>query len=414
MTSGKIQSAIQLRQEKELPLINLSFADFTFYDSLLTRKKIRKAFANVFRYPYYYPTAKGESEALDAVCDYYKRQKREVDPGSLILTASVNQACLYLLRLFSSDGGEVLVPKPFSPAMDEVAAFLGQELKTYSLQSDNGWQIDLEDLAKKITTQTRAIFLMSPHLPTGAIQSEETLRKLLKLLKDKKIALIMDESLSDFVFNKTQFPVLAQLSANRQLVVTLQTLSNAFALPGLKLSWMQVSGPKTAAAELISRLEMLADTFLNLNQLSQTILPEVVRYSRRWRHRFQKVVEKNRDILVGKLSKAPRLQFHYPEGGFYALIEVLPPETQPAVTKTTESDAVIAPTSPESASPAPLEFTNSEDFSVQLLEKTGVYVHPGTYYGLQTGCYFMTCFLQNPSTLRKSLKKIVKFLKPPK
>lgn len=390
MTIGKIQQAIQKRREDGLPITNLSFADFTFYDTLLTRKKIRKAFANIFRYPYYYPTAKGEPEALHAICTYYKQQNQEVDPGSLLITGSISQSYLYLLRIFSADDGEILAPKPFSPALDEVGAFLDQEIKTFNLRADNGWQIDMEDLQKKITPKTRAIFLMSPHLPTGSMLSEESLRKTLKLLKGKKIALIMDESLADFIFNKATFPLVSQIGGNRHLIVTLQTLSNSFALPGLKLSWIQVSGPKTESEELLSSLELISDTFLNTNQLSQTILPEIVRYSRRWRRQFRKVVEKNRDILVGKLSKSPRLKFHFPEGGFYALIEVIPPSEHNATA-----------------------FVNSEDFAVQLVEKTGVYVHPGSYYG-QEGCFFMVCFLQDPSILRKSLKKIVKFLKPPR
>lgn len=399
MTIGKIQQAIQKRQEEQLPITNLSFADFTFYDSLLARKKIRKAFANIFRYPYYYPTAKGEPEALQAICTYYKQQYQEVDPGSLLITASLSQSYLYLLRIFSSDGGEILAPKPFSPALDEVAAFLGQEIKTFDLDPQNGWQIDLADLEKQITPKTRAIFLMSPHLPTGAVLQEEALQKIFKLLKGKNIALIMDESLSDFIFNKAKFPLASLLAGNRHLVVTLQTLSNSFALPGLKLSWIQVSGPKSQSEELLASLELISDTFLNVNQLSQTVLPEVVRYSRRWRRKLQKAVEKNRDILVGKLSKSLRLKFHFPEGGFYALIEVLPP------------GAEVTPTASESQPPV---FENGEDFAVSLLEKTGIYVHPGSYYGQEKGCYFMVCFLQEPSILRKSLKKIVKFLRPAK
>lgn len=399
MTISKIQQAIQSRQEAGLSITNLSFTDFTFYDSLLTRKKVRKAFANIFRYPYYYPTAKGEPEALQALCTYYKQKGREVLPASLMITASISESYLYLLRIFSSDNGEILAPKPFSPALDEVAAFLGQEIKTFALDPTNGWQIDLADLEKQITANTRAIFLMSPHLPTGSIVQEETFQKIFNLIKGKNIALIMDQSLSDFIFNQATFPLISEASANRNLVVTLQTIGNSFALPGLKLSWMHINGPKTQAEQLLSSLELISDTFLNVNQLSQTILPEVVRYSRHWRRKLQKAVEKNRDILVGKLSKSPRLKFHYPEGGFYALIEVLPPVEQ-------------VPPAPEGIKA--LSFENSEDFAVSLLEKTGVYVHPGSYYGQEKGCYFMACFLQEPAILRKSLKKIIKYLRPPK
>jgi len=404
MKPTRIQKAIAQRQEQGLPITNLSFADFTFYDTPLGNRKIQNSFINIFKYPYYYPAARGEQEALQAVSDYYRRLGQEVDPGSLMLTSSINQSYLYLLKIFSADSGEVIVPVPHSPSLNEVADFLGVALKEVPLSAEAGWQLDLEALESRLTGQTRAVFLMSPHLPTGAIQKAETLQKLLKLIKDKNITLVMDESLADFIYTEEKLPVITELSAAKQLVITLQSLTNSFALPGLKLSWLQVSGPAEKAENLLQSLEFLNDTFLTVNQLSQTVLPEIVRYSRKFRKKFQKTVEKNRHILVGKLSKSPRLKFHFPEGGFYAFVEVLPADSS-------------APESSNSSGKTPLKeqsFAGDEDFVVRLLEKTGIYVHPGNFYRQQNRCYFMICFLQAPGVLRTSLKKIIKFLKPSK
>ncbi len=418
MSISKIQQTIQQRQEAGLPITNLSFADYTFYDTPLLLKKVRRAFANVFRYPYYYPSARGEPEALEAVCEYYARLHRETTPENLLLTPSINHSSLYLLRLFFAAGGEVLAPCPYSPYLEEVRGFLGHELKTFPLLPAEGWQINLAALEKMITPKTRAIFLMSPHLPTGAIQKEETLRQLFKIIKGKKIAVIIDESQADFIFNKATLPVPAALADSRQLLVTLQTLSNSFALPGLKLSWIRVDGPAVPRNELLTSLELLSDTFLGVNQLTQGIMPELVRHTRRWRRKFRKTVEKNRDILVSKLGKSPRLRFHYPEGGLFAFVEVLPP-AKGAIQRVSKSlptdapaDAAVAPATPPGATSP--EFASAEDFSVALLEKTGVYVHPGHYYGQDSGNFFAVCFLQSPSTLRGSLRKIIKFLRPVK
>ncbi len=396
------------RQEEGLPIVNLSYADFTFYDTPLSRKKIQHAFINIFKYPYYYPTAKGELEALDAVAAYYKKKKREIDPESLILTSTINQSYLYLLKVFSSRKGEILVPTPCAPAMDEVACFLDIDLQSFALSAETNWQIDLEDLENSITKRTRAIVLMSPHLPTGAVQSEETIKGLLRIIKGRGIALIVDESLSDFIFNISTLPQIHELMDSRQLLVTLQTLNNSFALPGFKLSWMQVTGPKKRAEKLLQSLELLSDTFLNLNQFSQTILPEVVRYTKNWRKKFQKAVEKNRDILVGKLGKVKRLRFHYPEGGFYVFIEVLPPQNEESEGEANSGN------NKNTKHIIERKFEDDEDFVVSLLAETGVYTHPGYYYGQKKGSYFMICFLQSPKILRSSLKKIVRFLKPPK
>lgn len=393
----KIHDAILKRQESNLPIVNLSYADFTFYDSLLSRRKIQHAFINIFKYPYYYPTAKGEQETLDAISSYYKHAQREVDPESLLLTSTINQSLLYLFKVFSAGNGEILIPTPCSPSMDEVASFLNIDLHTFPLSPETDWQINIEELEKSITTKTKAIFLMSPHMPTGTVQNEETIKKLLRIIKGKGIALVIDESLSDFLYNDTAMPRIHEYADSKQIIVYLHTLSNTFALPGFKLSWIQINGPKERSAKLLQSLELLADSFLDINQLSQTILPEVIKYSKGWRKKFQKAVEKNRDILTGKLAKSARLRFHYPEGGFYAFIELIPPE------KKDNSDEFLEKT-----------FKNDEEFVVSLLEETGIYVHPGYYYGNKKGNYFMVCFLQSPKVLRTSLKKIVRFLKPQK
>ncbi len=391
MELNLIQSAIQKRQETGLPIVNLSFADFTFYGSLLTRNNIQKAFINIFKYPYYYPTAKGELEARQAISRYYRTLGQEVDPESLLITSSINQSYLYLLKIFSAEGGEILASSPHTPALDEVAGILDCQIATFPLNEKDGWQIDLDQLEKSINKNTKAIFLMSPHLPTGAIQKEETISRLAKMIKGKSIALVVDESFSDFIFNHAKLPVIPEIVGRDQLVISLQGLANSFALPGFKISWIQASGPDDQAQAFLQTLELLGDTFLNLNQLAQTVLPEVIKFSRRWRKKFQKTVERNRDILVSKLSKSPRLKFHFPEGGFYAFIEILDEQGK---TQTGED--------------------LDQKFVVELLEKTGVYLHPGHYYGKKSPCYAMICFLQEPRILRNSLKKIVKFLKPPK
>ncbi|MCC7431940.1 pyridoxal phosphate-dependent aminotransferase [Candidatus Peregrinibacteria bacterium] len=391
MPQNKIQLAIMERQAGDLPITNLSFADFTSYDTLLCRRKIQGSFANIFSYPYYYPTARGEEEARQAIAEYYAKKpkplRQEINPENLLLTSAVNQSLLYLFKIFSTEDSEILVANPHSPSLDEIAFFLDIKLKNFSLNPEENWQINLDNLESKITPKTRAIFIATPDLPTGAVQNESTLIKLLELAAKNKITLIVDESMSDFIYGETVYPSISNLQFPDQTVIFLNSLSNGFALPGFKLSWIRFSGNQEIIDDLIGSTEYLADTFLTLNQLSQTVLPELVKYSRKWRKNFVKSIEKNRQILVSKLKKSPQLKLHAPAGGFYSFIEV---QDWP-----NNSD----------------ENTASEDFVIALLQETGVYVHPGQYYGQKQGCYFMICFLQDQRTLRSSLKKINKFLK---
>lgn len=395
MPQNPIQLAISKRLKAKKSVINLSFADYTFYDSLLSNKKIQNSFVNIFKYPYYYPTAKGELAARQAISQYYKKFGQDISPEKILLTSSLNQSYLYLIKLFGTIGdseissrsaahsaGQILAPRPHTAAFDEVAGFLNQKIKYFNLDSTNGWQIDLDSLKESLTPKTRAIFLMSPHLPTGAVQGPETLSALFDLIKGKNIAVIIDESLSDFIFNKKEFPITESLSSGNQLIISLQTLSNSFALPGFKLSWLTFHGPDKAVQSLYQSVEYLADTFLTLNQLSQTVLPEIIKHTEKWRYKFARQVEKNYRLAARLLRKVPQLKFHKPDGGFYCLLEA-------TTGKKTDQDLVI-----------------------DLLKQTGVYLHPGHYYGLNPESnYLVLCFLQDPRVLTSSLKKVAKYFK---
>ncbi len=388
-TSSSMQSAIAKRQELGLKISNLSFADYTFFESPLLLRGVKQGFRKIFRKPYYYLEARGGLASRRAIAQYYQNQDQEIDPESLILTASINQSYLYLFRLFSTNGGQILVPSPGSASYREIASFLGIKLTNYHLSASDGWQINLADLESKITNRTRAIVLMSPHLPSGAVQSADTLRRLAQILQNKNIALIVDESLGDFIFTADPLPLVPVIMKRQQLVISLQSLSSTYALPGGKLAWMQVSGPAPQADKLAKNLECLADTFLSVNQFSQTILPDLVEHAGLWRRRLQRRLAKNQRLLCHLLGKSPRLRFHQPQGGFYLFVEVLDEAGQPLAAH--QSD---------------------QQFCLSLLKQTGIYVHPGSYYGLPNGCHFMICFMQNPRLLRRACKKILKFLGP--
>ena len=381
MLQNPIQLAISKRLKEKKAVVNLSFADYTFYDSLLANKKIQNSFVNIFKYPYYYPTAKGELTARQAISQYYKKFGQVINPENILLTSSLNQSYLYLIKLFGADG-QILAPRPHTPAFDEVAGFLNQKIKYFNLDPANSWQIDFDSLKKSITSKTRAIFLMSPHLPTGAVQSPDTLAALFNLIKAKNIAVIMDESLADFIFNKKEFPITESLSTASQLIISLQTLSNSFALPGFKLSWLTFYGQDKAVKPLYQAVEYLADTFLTLNQLSQTVLPEIIKNSINWRYKFAQQVEKNSRLATRLLRKVKHLKLHKPDGGFYCLLEA-------SSAQKTDQDLVL-----------------------DLLKQTGVYLHPGHYYGLKPESkYLVLCFLQDPRVLTSSLRKIAKYFK---
>ncbi len=393
MAINILQKALRDRKLANLPIINLSIADFTYPNSLFNKKKIQKAFNNIFKFPYYYPDAKGDIDARKAIQKYYLQNDQEVSLESLILTASISQSYLYLFKIFSTASKqkssntvktpEILVVRPCPPLIQEIAGFLNIQLKYFDLDQSNHWQINIKSLEKLINNNTQAIFLMSPNQPTGAIQTEETLNKLNKLLKGKNIPLIIDESLSEFIFDKEKLPIASTIFDPSQLIIFLQDLKYTFGLPGLKISWIQVSGPEKPAKIILKMLELLGDTFLSINQLSQTILPEIVEYSVNWRKNYLNIIKKNRKFIFNKLKKNQFIELYETKGGLFNLFKISLPDSK----------------------------LNDLQFATNLLQETGIYLHPGTYYGKSEGIYLVICYLQDPDNLYKGIKKLMKYLK---
>jgi len=360
-------------------VINLSAANSTFFESLLLTRKIQKAFPKVLSRPYYEANTKGYLTARQSIADFYQKIDITIDPENILLTSGTSESYLYLFRYFSQDGGEILFPRPSYPLFSEIAKLVNIELKYYNLNAQNSWKIDVEDLETKITPKTRAIVLISPNNPTGSMLSKANLQDVLALAKKHNIAIISDEVFSEFVYNNEEFPS-PLYEADNQLIFSLNGLSKTYALPGLKLSWILMKGPQKELQPIADQLELMIDALLSCNQFSQVLLPTILKEGGKWLKNYHARIEKNRLLTIDILSQCPNLEFHYPEGGFYIFPKVLN-------TKLTD-----------------------EEFCLDLLKKTGLYVHPGYFYDFPENCHFLLCFLQDPKILKKSLKKIVKYL----
>src|SRR5262249_33999660 len=159
---------------------------------------------------------------------------------------------------------EILVPSPCYPLFDSIAKLSGIQLHPYHLRERSRWEIDFEHLESAITSRTRAIILISPHNPTGAVASEEEVQKLADLATRRNLALIADEVFSPFLFglkglpsNRGQPPVrgLPRPAAQKApLVLTLNGISKMLALPGVKIGWMAVTGEPTLVAKTMRAL----------------------------------------------------------------------------------------------------------------------------------------------------------------
>lgn len=319
-------------------------------------------------------------EARQAIADYYGAAGAEVDPQNILLTSGSSESFLYLFNLLGPEGGNFLTPAPAYPLFDAIAEMAKVELRHYPLSEDRGWRIDLEALEALCDAETRGIFLISPHNPTGAVARPEEIEALGELCRRKNLALICDEVFAEFYFDAGDFPRPLALT-QAPLIFTLNGLSKMFALPGLKLSWIAVSGESHPVANAVDRLETFTDTFLSCHTPIQKALPAIFTEGAAFLAEYRAEVRRRRDLAMQILGSSKNIRVIEPRGGFYLTVEVLPP--------------------------FPLE---EEEFVLRLMEEEGVFVHPGYFYDYERGVHITISFLTEPATLKRGLEKTLKLI----
>ncbi|MBI3540809.1 MAG: pyridoxal phosphate-dependent aminotransferase [Deltaproteobacteria bacterium] len=342
-------------------------------------KILEKVYSRYFEEQGYEPHPKGLLEARQAIMTYYEKQNARVSSENIILTSGTSESFFYLFSILTKPGDNVLCPVPAYPLFDSIAQLTGTRLRHYSLREDASWSIDLKDLREKTDDRTRAILLISPNNPTGAVISAEEIQEIVDWANQKNIPLICDEVFSEFYFGKT-FPRPMSLAAPR-LCFTLNGISKMFALPGLKLSWIAVTGEEALVDAVLDSLETRADTFLSCHIPIQKALPHLFVEGEAFLKEYRDEVKRRRNLAVALLTQSPDIRCVSPQGGFYLTAEVTKKLPQA-----------------------------EEEFVIQLMREKGVFVHPGYFYDYERGTHLIISFLTGEAQLTESLRALTQFV----
>ena len=326
----------------------------------------------------YRPESKGLLSAREAVAAYHKDRGETVDPQNLVLTASTSEAYSFLFRLLANPEEEVLVPKPSYPLFEFLADLQDVKLAPYPLLYDHGWQVDMPGLEHALTHKSRAVVVVNPNNPTGSYISAEERGQLNEICKRTGMALIADEVFLDYAHDKGRRSSFA--TNTDALTFTMNGLSKISALPQMKLGWIAVSGPSTAAEDALARLEVVADTYLSVNTPVQLAAPILLEQRKSIQPQLMRRILDNLHELDRRLvanSSSSRLEV---EGGWYAVLRV--PATEP-----------------------------DEDLTIALIQNCGVFVHPGHFYDFGQDGYLVTSLITEAAVFREGLSRVLDFVK---
>jgi aspartate/methionine/tyrosine aminotransferase len=216
----------------------------------------------------YDPDPRGALPARRAVAAYLRDRGHAVPEERILLTASTSEAYAFLLKLLCDPGDDVLVPAPAYPLLDLLAGLEAVAVRRYPLRYDGAWHVDLPALEEAVGPRTRAVLVVSPANPTGAVLSAEELRALDARCAARGLALLSDEVFAD----AAPLGAPSVLAAERSLAFHLSGLSKVCGLPQLKVGWLAAAGPDALVRPALERLDVVADTYLSVSGPSQRAL----------------------------------------------------------------------------------------------------------------------------------------------
>lgn len=215
-----------------------------------------------------YTDSRGVLPARRAVAQRYQAAGIDVDVDEVFLGNGVSELISMAVQGLLEDGDEILVPSPDYPLWTAVTTLAGGRAVHYVCDEAADWIPDVDDMAAKITDRTRAIVVINPNNPTGAVYPRETLEAIADLARRHGLLLMADEIYDQVLYDDAEHHAMAAVAPDL-VVLSFAGLSKTYRVAGYRSGWMVVSGPRRQARDYLEGLAMLASMRLCANAPAQ-------------------------------------------------------------------------------------------------------------------------------------------------
>ncbi|HEM3560140.1 TPA: pyridoxal phosphate-dependent aminotransferase [Streptococcus suis] len=219
-----------------------------------------------------YSDSRGIFSARKAIMQYCQLKKfPNVDIDDIYLGNGVSELIVMSMQGLLDNGDEVLVPMPDYPLWTAAVSLAGGHAVHYVCDESADWYPDLADMESKVTSRTKAIVLINPNNPTGALYPKEVLEGIIEIARKHELIIFSDEIYDRMVFDGAVHIPIATLAPDL-FVVTMNGLSKSHRICGFRVGWMVLSGPKHHVKGYIEGLNMLSNMRLCSNVLAQQVV----------------------------------------------------------------------------------------------------------------------------------------------
>ena len=332
-----------------------------------------------------YSDSKGLFAARKAIMHYCQEKKiTGVGIDDIFIGNGVSELIVMAMQALLNNGDEVLVPAPDYPLWTAAVSLSGGTPRHYLCDEGAGWLPDLADIRGKIGPSTRAIVLINPNNPTGALYPDDLLREIIGIARQHQLIIFADEIYDKVLYDGATHTSVASL-ADDVLFVTFNGLSKNYRACGYRAGWMVVSGELRHARDYIEGLDMLASMRLCSNVPGQYAIQTAL-------GGHQSILElvapegrlaRQRDLAWELLTQIPGVSCFKPKAALY-LFPRLDPKRYP--------------------------IADDQQFILELLLEEKVLLVQGTGFNWPSPDHFRVVFLPNVDDLREAIGRIARFL----
>ncbi len=328
-----------------------------------------------------YAPSVGTLAAREAIVRDAERRGVYLTPEDVVVSSGASEAADMLLSALLEPGDDVLTPCPTYPLYTAITAKLGARENYYRLDPAQGWQPDPDDIRAKITPRTRAMVIINPNNPCGAVYDARLLLELLTIAEEHNLVVIADEVYCRLTYGPPP-PPLAQLAAGMDVpVVTLESLSKSHLVPGWRVGWMTYTNTHRFG-DVIAAVRKIAEARICSPLPTQQVLPAALADQSHLPALIE-ALQLRAAITVEALNAVPGLHCVAPQAAFYVMGQV-----------------------------EDLHGQTDEEFVLALLRATGILFVHGSGFGLDPNAgYFRIVFLPPPETLRDVYARLASFLR---
>ncbi len=272
-----------------------------------------------------YTTSKGIIPARRAIVTRYEviAGFPYFDVNDVFLGNGVSELISMVTQALLNDGDEVLIPMPDYPLWTAATSLAGGKPVHYLCDEEDDWNPSIEDIRAKVTDKTKAIVVINPNNPTGAVYSRKVLEEIAQVARENDLLILADEIYDRILYDGAEHISMAQVAPD-MLCITFNGLSKAYRVAGYRAGWMILTGPKHHAAGFIEGLELLASTRLCPNAPAQHAI-QVALGGRQSIYDLTceggRLLEQ-RNVAYEKLNEIPGISCTKPMGALYCFPKI--------------------------------------------------------------------------------------------